>query len=367
VAGVLYGTVNGTTEGDLMACGQAVVIDGRVADDVRIAGMALRLGSDAEVAGDLLAAGLSLETEPRSGVFGSLVTVGYQALLAGSIGEDLSAATDAIELRGSVGRNVEAETQGEGAAPPFLRFIPSPIAMPTVQPGLTVAATASIGGNLDYTASTEGRIAEGATISGSITRTEAEAEARPKPAPAERLLTHLRRLIALFVVGLVLVWLAPGWVRRLADTMKHRPLPSLGWGLAGLIGVPIVMVALIAIIAFIAVAAGLLSLGRLVALVIGLGLLSEGAVAVGFWITLAFLAHVVVGFLLGRLSLERMAPGRAGGRVLPLLVGLVILAVLGAVPVLGALVRFVVALLGLGVVCLWLSSRRRQPAAATDA
>jgi hypothetical protein len=104
-----------------------------------------------------------------------------------------------------------------------------------------------------------------------------------------------------------------------------------------------------------------------VALVIGLGLLSEGAVAVGFWIALAFLAHVVVGFLLGRLSLERIAPGRAGGRVLPLLVGLVILAVLGAVSILGALVRFVVALLGLGVLLLWLSSGRRRPLAATDA
>jgi hypothetical protein len=329
--------------------------------------MALRLGSNAEVVGDLLAAGLSLETDAGSGVNGSLVTVGYQALLAGSIGQDLSAATDAIELRGSVGGNVEAEAQGEGAAPAFLRFIPSPVAMPTVQPGLTVAPTASIGGDLDYTARADGRIAEGARISGSVTRTEVETGARPEPAPAERLLTHLRRLIALFVVGLVLLWLAPGWVRRLADTVKHRPLPSLGWGLVGLIAVPILMLALIAIIVFIAVAAGLLSLGRLVALVIGLGLLSEGAVAVGLWITLAFLAHVVVGFLLGRLSLERLSPSLAGGRVLPLLVGLSILVVLGAVPVLGALVRFVVALLGVGVVCLWLSSRRRRPAAATGA
>jgi cytoskeletal protein CcmA (bactofilin family) len=354
-------TLNGAVEGDLMACGQGVVINGRVGDDVRMAGMALKLGSDAEVTGDLLTAGMSLETEPGGRVNGSLVSVGYQALLAGWVGDDVISSHEGLELKGAVGGKIEAEVGADREAPPFISFIPSPVVMPTVRPGLTVTETASIGGELVYFSKSKGRIDPGAVESDGVTWKQVEPQGQPQPTAGQRLIAQLRWLIALLIAGLLLLWLVPGWVRGLAETVRDRPLPSVGWGLVALIGIPIAMLILVAVVALIAVIMGALTLGRLVALVIGLGLLSEGALALGFWITIGLIAHIVVGSLLGSLVLERFRPERAGGRMLALLVGLVILAILGAVPYLGGILRLLVALLGLGAVCLWLYGRGRMP------
>ena len=83
-------TVDGTVEGDLIAAGQSVEIGGEVDDDARIAGQALLLGDGASVGDDLIAAAYSLKNEPESNVGGTLWYAGYQALLAGTVGEDLA-------------------------------------------------------------------------------------------------------------------------------------------------------------------------------------------------------------------------------------------------------------------------------------
>src|ERR687896_859613 len=76
----------GTVEGDLISAGQTVIVNGTVEDDVRIAGQALLVGEDAQIEDDLIAAALSLETEPGSTVGGELLYGGYQALGAGGGG-----------------------------------------------------------------------------------------------------------------------------------------------------------------------------------------------------------------------------------------------------------------------------------------
>lgn len=113
-------TVNGMVEGDLIAAGQTVEVGGTVEDDARIAGQALLLGGGASVGDDLLAAGYSLENVPDSTVEGTLLYAGYQALLAGSVGEDFRAAANGVQLDGEVAGDVNVEVDGEsGAAPVF--------------------------------------------------------------------------------------------------------------------------------------------------------------------------------------------------------------------------------------------------------
>jgi hypothetical protein len=94
-------------EGDLIAAGQSVEIGGTVEDDARIAGQALLLSEDAELGDDLVAASLSLENEPGSTVGGTVMYAGYQALLAGTVEEDVEVAANALELDGRVGGDVD--------------------------------------------------------------------------------------------------------------------------------------------------------------------------------------------------------------------------------------------------------------------
>ena len=170
-------TINGTVEGDLIAAGQAVVVNGQVGDDIRMAGMALKLGPGATVGDDVIAAGFSLETEPNSHVEGELTVAGFQTLLGGTVDGDAQFSVVGLELGGRIGGNLDAEVEPSAQAPPFVRFIPAPVPLPTVSPGLTVTDEAAVDGDVTYESSTEGRISPAAAITGDVVRTEPETAA----------------------------------------------------------------------------------------------------------------------------------------------------------------------------------------------
>src|ERR671921_2671741 len=366
-------TVDGTVEGDLIAAGQSVEIGGEVDDDARIAGQALLLGEGASVGDDLIAAAYSLQNEPESNVGGTLWYAGYQALLAGTVGEDLAGAANALTLGGEIGGDADVDVDGEegGGAPPA--FVPVPQGpIPTVEPGLTLTDSALIGGNLTYQSSTEAQIDPGARIEGDVVREERPVEEEEEEAArsplTETVLDALRSLVALVLVGLLLVWIVPGWIRHRAYTVLDRPLASLGWGLLGLVSFPILGVVVLLVTILLAIVLGLLTLGGLVALIIVLSLLAEAALVLALWVSTGYLAQIVVSFLAGVLLVEAIRPGRGRGRVLPLVVGLILYVVLRAIPVLGPLVSLAVVLLGLGAISHWIWTKlRRRRATAPPA
>src|SRR5215208_2356250 len=357
--------VEGTVEGDLIGAGQSVEIGGEVDDDVRIVGQALLLSEGASVGDDLIAAAYSLQNEPESNVGGTLWYAGYQALLAGTVGEDLAGAANALTLGGEIGGDADVDVDGEegGAAPPAFAPVPQ-VPIPTVESGLTLTDSALIGGNLTYQSRTEAQIDPGARIEGDVVREERPVEEEEEEAArsplTETVLDALRSLVALVLVGLLLVWIAPGWIRRRAYTILDRPLASLGWGLLGLVAFPILGVVVLLVTILLAIVLGLLTLGGLVALIIVLGLLAEAALVLALWISTGYLALIVVSFFAGVLLVEAIRPGRGRGRVLPLVVGLILYVVLRAIPVLGPLVSLVVVLLGLGAISHWIWTKLRR-------
>ncbi len=354
-------SVGGTVEGDLIAAGQSVEIAGTVDDDARIAGQALLLGEDARVDDDLLAAGFSLENDPDSVVGGTLMYAGYQALLQGTVTEDVNAVANGLELGSEVGGNVDAEVDGEDGGPPPGVFAPQ-ADIPAVEAGLTLTDSATVGGNLTYESSTEARIDSQAQIEGEVTRSErpADEEEEETYTFADALFDNLRSFVALLLVGLLLIWVAPNWVRRRVGTVLDRPLASLGLGVLSLIAFVILGVVILLATLVLAIIFGLLSLGGLVALILGLGLLAEVILVLIFWISTNYLAQIIVSFLAGVLLVEAVRPGRGSGRVLPLVVGLILYVILRAIPVLGPLVGLVVVLLGLGTLFHWVWTKLRR-------
>jgi cytoskeletal protein CcmA (bactofilin family) len=356
--------VDGTVEGDLIGAARSVVIGGTVEDDVRIAGQTLLLGEGAEVEDDLIAAAFSLENVPDSAVGGTLMYAGYQALLQGTVGEDVNAAANGLELGGEVGANVDAEVDGEDGGPPAFLFAPQ-ADLPTVDPGLTLTDSATVGGDLTYESSTEARIDPQAQIEGEVIGEERPAEEEEDAYTfADAVFDHLRSFVALLLVGLILIWIAPNWVRRRAGTVLERPVASLGWGVLGLVAFLALAVAILLATLVLAVILGLLTLGGLVALIVVLGLLAEVVLVLAFWIFTNYLAQIVVSFLAGLLLVEAVRPGRGSRRVLPLVVGLILYVILRAIPVLGALVGLAVVLLGLGALFHWIWAKLRRGRAA---
>jgi hypothetical protein len=242
-----------------------------------------------------------------------------------------------------------------------------------VAPGLTVRESAAIAGDLNYRSPEEVTIPATA-VAGSIdwqkaTTVRVERVATPEETATTWLLDHLRQLTALIVIGLLMVWLLPRWTRRVANEVEAHPLPSLGWGfvafvlvIAAFFVIPIVMIAL-------AIVLGIFTLGNLVSVVVVLGLLALFALAVAFALTIAYISKITVGYLAGRLLLARVRPEWAESRVWPLLLGLVLVVVLTAIPILGGVINFLIVLLGLGA--LWLLGwhalqARKSPTATPD-
>jgi hypothetical protein len=362
--------VDGTVEGDVNAAGQTIIIDGTVQDDVRAAGQAVLLDENTRITDDVIAFGYSLESRSGSVVGGDLALGGYQALLAGTVEEDVRGGAAGIELDGEVGGNVDVEVDGGGAQDAGAQFAPGPgVPIPDVEPGLTLTDSARIDGDLRYRSSTEADIASGADIGGEVAyeRVAREgAEAEPTGIAAV-LLGSLRLFATLLVVGALMVWLAPSLVNGAADTLRGRPLLSLGWGVLALAIFAVMFVLVLALTILLAILFGFVTLGGLVATIIGAGVLVEVVLAVAFAVSVVFLAPIVVSFLVGRMLLRSSLPGGLGGRIVALVVGLAIYVVLRAIPILGAIVTLAVVLFGLGALCVWAWRVMRPGRAETSA
>ncbi len=153
----------------------------------------------------------------------------------------------------------------------------------------------------------------------------------------------------------MIVWVVPGWTKRVAGALQAKPLPSLGWGVVSIaVFILALLVILIATI-IVAVILGIITLGGLAGTTAWTGILIMALLVFFFSIAVTYVTKVVVSFLGGRLILARLKPDWAEGRIWPLVVGVVLFIVITAIPILGGLVSLAVVLLGLGA--LWLLGR----------
>lgn len=355
--------MNGLVGGDFIAAGQAVVISGKVDDDVRMAGQVLKIDKEAVIIDDLIAAGLSLEFVEASSIDGDLVFAGYQALVGGDVAGQVIGGLVNCEISGHIGGDVELSVGGDPAgANAYTSGSPPPVSMPSVPEGLAIRDTAKIDGALKYQSQNEASIASDAQITGEISHTRPQTQAKQAPTPAERALSIVAQYSTLLIIGLCVVVLAPNWMRRMSNNIGTRPLACVGFGAAGIIGfivlLPCILVAMIAL----AVIFGVINLTSMVPVVIVLGLSSAAMMVVSFWFFTTYLAEIVLSFFAGSWLLSRAKPRLAENRLLSLLAGLVLLAIISSVPYLGSFAGWLVVLFGLGALVVWLFSKSgREP------
>lgn len=363
--------INGTVNGDLAAGAQTVVINGTVTDDARIGAAAIQLGETSQVGSDLVVGGASLETRDGGTVDGELVVGSGQALLAGDVAGDVMAGTGGLELRGSFGGDVKAyveATEDTESAPPMNMYMSNvPITLPNVQPGLTVADSAEIAGDLEYSSTVDLPVPSG-VVAGQVRRVPPQVDEGTvvrEPTNAEIVgewaLDLLRAAVTLILLGLLLVWLFPRFMKALPEKLRTQPLPSLGWGLLAYAGFFFVLLVILLVMILGGILFGFLTLGGVAGTMVWLGILALFALIVLFVLTTSYLTKVVVGETVGKWILARTSPALAEHRAWPMVVGVTVLVLLigllnfPLIPldVLGWLVNFVVILFGLGALWLW--------------
>jgi cytoskeletal protein CcmA (bactofilin family) len=367
-------TINGTVNGNLVAAGQTIVINGIVKGDVWAAGYALHWGEHAQVGGDVLGAGYSLELVKGSTVGRDALMAGYQVLLGAGVARNVEVGAAAFEMAGTAGGNVKAEVGDAGGTqsgpPPGMFMGQSTIPLPVVRQGITIDPSARIAGNLEYTQNTDLAFPAG-VVAGSVNRIVPPPSTSQTKAPetvgqktGDWALKYLRAVVTILVLGFLLLWLLPGFVKGLSSKLENRPWPSLGWGVVAYAGFFFLALLVTFVMVLGGIVFGLLTLGGLSGTTVWLGVLSLFALILGFVLVTSYLAKIVFGIALGRWTLRALNSPLAEHRFWPMIIGVLItLAVIALLSFplipgfLGGLLNFAVILFGLGALGLWLRER----------
>lgn len=336
-------TINGVVTGDVLAAANRIVIAGSVGDDARLAAGVLELRAEAGVGDDLFGAAGTLTTAAASRVGGALAAAGSDVTLRGAVAQRADVAGQQLIFGGSVGDalvaygdavQVEASARVTGA---LTAYSPAP---PAVAPGAQLGVVTHI--------RTERSDADAGT-------------AAPVDGVAALLFDFLRQLATLLLVGAMLVWLLPTPLARIADGTLQQPGRSL---LAGALTVAaLVLGGSVLLLATIVggVVFGTLTLDGLAGMVVASGSIALAGMIIATIFTGGVVAPVIVGYGVGRSLLAWLRPVWLERRLVPLALGVLLVAVLLSVPWVGALTLVLTLLLGLGAI--WRERRGEWPAA----
>jgi len=308
---ILFGgdaTFEGTAGGDYLGAGGNQKIGGHVHGSVRSAGGEIHVMGTVDR--NATVAGGNVNLDSAGVIGGNAYMTGGNVTVVGSVHGSLLASGGNVTINGPVGRDVEVAAGG-----------------------LTLGPRAQISGNLRYkVARDKVKIDKAAHVAGTITALP------PKGRDATR---GLLWLLGFVIAGIVVVALFPRLAMESAEMLYQRPVRSALIGLGWACLIP--PLAIIAAVTF-----------------IGIPL---AVIAMAAWFAIVFLGDLPVALWLGKKILGRRAkPGR-GGEIFSALVGGIIIALIGLIPVLGPIVGIVVAIVGAGAIVLRFKSTP-PPAAA---
>jgi cytoskeletal protein CcmA (bactofilin family) len=352
--------INGKVNGDVAVVGKNVVLNGPVSGNIYISALFLIVGPQASIGQDVYFFGNSITTQAGSTVSRDLNVIGLESELTGAVNRRVNALVGPVTLV----QKIYDFLVSKGWWPKSLQINPSSFQDGPKQAAPVIAFGLSSTRNLAMAPASyaDGSIVNSVSASQSSARTNA-IDVQKVQAWGVSL---LRNLVALLLLGLLTVWLAPMQLSMASEQTRIRPWRSL---LAGLL--VFVLGWIVALLIFVLVLALALffywvSLPTLGFFTGTIGLMTLGVVLSIFWLSIAYFSKIVIAFLVGSLIFKRFLPKYAQTRIWPFLTGVVIYALLASIPYLGWLIAVVATLFGLGAIWL-LSVSRKQPDAESDA
>lgn len=314
--------VAGTVKGDVYCAGQTVEITGTITGDVFCASGAVivtgQIGGSAHLAGAIVE--VASPIAHHLGAFGQKITLdktatigtdatlyGGNLQLDGTIGRDVLAAAKDLSILGTIGRNATLQATS-----------------------VMLTNTAHINGNLGYTSANQAQTSPGTMVMG---KTEHHLPPAPKKAPRvdTRILTlwvTIYWIISTIILGLAVLGFAPRSFETAEQALIHQKGKSLLVGLSSLFVVPFL---------------GMLLIATIVGAPLGIALL--------LLFTVEIIASTVFSsYALGAWVLEMMkwSLDSKWQKVGALSLGILILAILMLIPVIGFAAGFLALIWGLG-------------------
>jgi hypothetical protein len=335
--------IAGTVEGDLFCFCSSLEIDGHVTGDVFAFSHVVRLtgtvdGSLRTFTGDMTIEGTvqrnvlsfvgSFETTPRSHVAGSATLFVGQMQLDGPLGRDLVAFVGGANLNAPIGGDVwlrQTQQDDEGHMGAYGERGP-----------IRVSSRADVKGSFHYRGPFKPDISEQAHLAG-----EPQIDLKKSVPSYLRPMSYWYNAMIWgmgFVMGLVLIALAPGFMEESARQAARIGAP-LGLGLVAFIVMPV---------------AAILACLTVVGLGVGISLLI-------LWLFFIFFAQVFTAIWIGEAILG--SGGGAWAMAGRLALGLFLIRLGALVPILGFWVRFLACVIGIGAIIMFFYHRSQRPAA----
>ncbi|MDH4359000.1 MAG: hypothetical protein OEV37_03670 [Candidatus Berkelbacteria bacterium] len=309
------------TKGDLVAFANSIDISKPVEQSLFVAGNTIKVGTDignsvrafgssvtfeGKAGGDVILFGATVTIPEGTIIEGDLIAFGNLVTVGGNVNGAIKIYAASAVINASVGRDLEIHSDN-----------------------ITIGEKTVVAGKLTYYSAKEAKISDKAKITGAVERKDVpEAKTGFKAlATSSGWYNLIASLLAVIVFAIVLTYLAPGFVRTTVEEAIKSPAKPLWQGFVALIVVPI-----IAIILFITVIGGIL----------GLSLLAVYAAAL---IIAYALSAVITGTYLNRLiNKSKTTQADWVGCVF----GAVALAIIGWIPYIGPIVKFLIYLIALG-------------------
>lgn len=297
-------TWTGQARGPVLIAGGRILTGGKTVGPVKLLGGKIYQGAIVE--GDLLAAAGKVKFLETSAILGKAWVTGGLVAIDGVVVGELRVAAHDVRISG----RIEGDVYIDGV-------------------NIEIEDSAVITGKLNYRSEHQAEIDPSATIAGDVNFVRSEMPQKITGfAFAAAGLTALATVGGLLLLGAILLLLSPRLITASARSVRAATWPSLGVGVAALIGTPVLAAMLVSIVIGIPLAIFLIAL-----------------------YVLAMLSGILTAATaLGRAILRREA-GESFWRVFGhLALGLLILAVVAMIPILGALLVLVGLTLGMGAI-----------------
>lgn len=287
--------INGNTGDDFIGAGGEITVNGNVSGNIIAAGGSIRVNGN--VGGDVAALGGQIILSRDSVVKGDILLGGGEVTLDGTVNGNGEVSTGTLKTGDDFGLKGNLALQADN--------YPSNLKDKVV-------------GNLN------------------ITQVNATEEQYESASEGFSIFSFILGLLASLALGLVLIYLFPGFVGGLVELVKDSPLKTGLLGLLTLFFLPVLsIILLITLFGW--------SLSILILLLLGLALL---------------IATVPVKLLAGEIIYNKILKKEAG-KMMYYLVGAIIFAIVYEIPFLGGLIRFIALIIGLGAIVAWLAIRAR--------
>lgn len=306
-------TINYIVDGNLFIFADSVTINSQIGGDAFIFAKSVTIGEQGYIFSNLFTVAENIDIK---GVAYDLYSVSKNINISGYIYRDIKVVANTLNILGTVGRNAFVECSD-------IQFGNQEADSSEGQN--TITSNGSISGDLNYTSKNELNIPDD-KVGGNINFTQKVVES--SNTINNKIFDLGSFIVTVILIWLVLLWIAPKFVKSCNQILTNKPLPVIGLGI--LTPIAFIFAFIIFLLLNITVAFSFLSLAV-------------------FCILLLVSSSIFV-IAINNMLCTKLKINKNVGIFGMLIVSALVLWLIKLIPILGTLVSFIVSILGLGII-----------------